>query len=75
MKLVTEDFGKDESKITLAEAIQGALEHAEMDTLTEGTFFLVFDTKDRTSFITNEEDRGQAAFILEQAKLTIMGAL
>ena len=79
MKVIDGGFGKDvpegDPKVTLLEAITGALEDQEMDTMTEGVFFLVLDTDKRTTFITNEVDRPQAAFLLEMAKLTVMGAI
>ena len=79
MKVINGGFGKDVPeggpKVTLLEAITGALEDQEMDTTTEGVFFLVLDTDKRTTFITNEVDRAQVAFLLEMAKLTVMGAI
>ncbi len=74
MKVVEGSFGKpdEENKSTLHEAITEALTKAELLEESKGQFFMLINTSNRFTFVTNEDSLGELVCLLEIAKGTIM---
>ena len=65
---------EDAKKPLLSEVVQEAIVAAGLEETDEGTFFMVVDTEEKTTFVTNEVKAAEIVYLIEQVKMTIMGA-
>jgi len=76
MRVVDDTYtGQEDEPKKLLEAIQSALEASEVDPNgPAGTFFMMRDTEDSMSFVTNETNPAEVLMLLEIVKSALIGA-
>jgi hypothetical protein len=77
VKVIDGKFGQsapeaDEEKPTLKEAINTALQHEEIGQQRDGQFFMVLNTEERLTFITNERSPAELMALTEAAKHVLL---
>ena len=75
MRVVDETYtGQEEEPKKLLESIQAALEASELDPDGPcGQFFIVRDTDESMSFVTNETNPAEVLMLLEIVKSALIG--
>lgn len=72
MKVVEGNFSNKEESLTLLASITEALEKIEATETTEGQFFLVLNTPQTFSFISNRTDLAELLALLEVTKGSVL---
>ena len=76
MRVVDDTYVPEEEKepTTLLEAVKGAIEASELDPDGPcGKFFMVRDTDESMSFVTNETNPAEVLLLLEIVKTALVG--
>lgn len=73
MEVVKGKFGQDgESGLTMIEALTEGVKNAGWEDVKGGRFFLVMDSEDSMSFVTNEIQPAEVVMMLEIVKTAIV---
>jgi len=74
MKIVDENYTEPEEESTLIQAMLDALEASGVDTdAPAGQFFIVQETEDSMTFVSNETNPADVLMMLEIVKAALIG--
>lgn len=72
MEIVKGNFGKDKEDLLLKDAVLEGIEQAGWNDTKGGRFFLIMDTEEQMSFVTNEKHPAEVVLMLQVVNQAIV---